>query len=88
MGNEAENSQYREFSLRHFKQKETVLTPPKTRLWPFSIATSVKFAYVRVITPRLSSVTLLLTVALILSPFTCARMTAAPAPPNVECVDT
>ena len=39
-------------------------------------------------TPRLSMVTLLLMVALMVSPLTYQRSTAAAAPPKVECVDT
>jgi hypothetical protein len=70
-------------------QGKGIHTPPNTRLLEFSSAAAFKLVNVRVMTPRLSSVTVLLSVALMSSelPFH-ARSTAAAAPPNVECVET
>jgi hypothetical protein len=73
--------------------RQDKLTPPKTRLCEFSSAAALKLVYVRVITPLLSRVTLLLTVAPPLSivslpPFQANRRTVDAAPPKVECVET
>jgi hypothetical protein len=65
-----------------------ILTPPKTLLCEFSSAAAFRLVYVLVMTPRLSIVTLLLSVALILSPPFHAVSTADAAPPKVECVET
>jgi hypothetical protein len=77
---------------QHTRKEKVKLTPPNTRLAEFSSAATFKSVYVRVITPRASSVTLLLTVTpapgiLSLPPFH-ARSTAAAAPPKVEWVET